>query len=165
MLDPEQTFVTNWLICLAVVGLVSLVSTALGVAGERLLSGRFQIFALEVTSKQRRSEQLRYARFVVLLATAATIWLHNGWIRFAEQDGAALAALTFGAQWVAFEIYYYGLHRALHSRPLYRFHAPHHDSRVTTAWTGQSLSVVEALGWIAGLVVPPTLIRDRKSVV
>ena len=157
MLDPQQGFFVNWLVCVAVVAAVSLVSTALGVAGERLMGERVKIFALEVAPEQRRAEQLRYARFVLLLATIAAIWLQAGWIRFADTDGVGPAALTFAAQWVAFEVYYYGLHRALHGRALYRFHAPHHDSRVTTAWTGQSLSVVESLGWIAGLVVPPTL--------
>lgn len=157
MIDPDGPFVTTWLGCLTAVTLVSLGATAFALAAERLLSRRARIFDVAVPSDQRRAERARYARFVVLLATIAAVWLHAGWIRFAGVDGPGLAVATFATQWVAFEVYYYGLHRALHTRALYRFHAPHHASRVTTAWTGQSLGVVEALGWIAGLVGPPTL--------
>ena len=157
MIDSDPPFVTTWLVCLGIVTLVSLASTAFGVVGERLMSSRSRIFDPPVPPGQVRAERARYARFVVLLATTAAVCLHQGWIRFAPDEGPALAALTFAAQWVAFEIYYYGLHRALHTRPLYRFHAPHHESRVTTAWTGQSLGLVEASGWMVGLVVPPML--------
>lgn len=162
-MDPDSGFGLLWLQCLLVVSGVSLVSTALGVLAERGFSTRTRIFDVPVPDGQLRFERRRYARFVVLLATAAAIWLWLGRVEFGD-DGVGDVALTFAVQWVLFEIYYYGLHRALHTRPLYRHHAPHHESRVTTAWTGQSLSVVESVGWIAGLLVLPTIMGFFMSV-
>ncbi|MDE0887374.1 MAG: sterol desaturase family protein [Myxococcota bacterium] len=144
------------LACLLVVGGVSLISTGLGAMAERAFSGSTQIWAVPLRDGQLRHERLSYLRFVVLAAASATAFLSLDWIEFGAV-GPAAAALTFAVQWTAFEIYYYGLHRALHSQALYRFHTHHHESHVTTAWTGQSLSVVEALGWIAGVLIPPAL--------
>ena len=149
--------IETWLGTFAVVTTASLLSSAFGVALEHLLAGRTRIWSVPVPPPQYRHEALAYVRFILLLTTCATPFLALGWIRFGAEGPAAIA-LTFAAIWTGFEIYYYCLHRALHSRALYRFHAYHHESRVTTAWTGQSLSVVESLGWIAGLLVIPALL-------
>lgn len=145
-----------WLGTFAVAGAVSLLSSAFGVFFERF-AARFRIFDEDVPAAQQRHERRAYLRFLLLLATCATPFLGLGWIRFGA-EGPLQIVLTFAAIWTAFEIYYYVLHRSLHTKPLYRFHAYHHESRVTTPWTGQSLSVVEALGWIAGLLVLPALL-------
>ncbi|MEM9175965.1 MAG: sterol desaturase family protein [Myxococcota bacterium] len=145
-----------WLGSLAFATVVALLSSGFAVLFERVATGS-RIFDVEVPREQLRHERRAYVRFLVLFATCATPFLALGWIRFGAEGPLAIA-LTFAAIWTGFEIYYYGLHRALHTKPLYRFHAYHHESRVTTAWTGQSLSVVEALGWIAGLLVIPALI-------
>jgi sterol desaturase/sphingolipid hydroxylase (fatty acid hydroxylase superfamily) len=146
-----------WFCTFGVVTAVSLLSTGFGVAFERLLAKRTRIWSLPVPRTQGRHEGLAYLRFNLLLATCALPFLSFGWIRFGAEGPAAIA-LTFMAIWTGFEVYYYILHRSLHSHLLYRFHAYHHESRVTTAWTGQSLSVVESLGWIAGLLVLPSLL-------
>jgi lathosterol oxidase len=146
-----------WVGIFAVVTVVSLLCSGFGVAFERVLAHRTRIWSLPIPRTQRRHEGLAYLRFNLLLATCALPFLALGWIRFGAQGPAAIG-LTFLAIWTAFEVYYYALHRALHSRLLYRFHAYHHESRVTTAWTGQSLSIVESLGWIAGLLVLPALL-------
>jgi len=146
-----------WLGALVVVTIASLLSSGFGVAFERLLADRTRIWSVPVPPAQYRHEALAYVRFILLLTTCATPFLAFGWIRFGA-EGPASIALTFAAIWTGFEVYYYGLHRSLHSRPLYRFHAYHHESRVTTSWTGQSLSVLESLGWIAGLLVIPALL-------
>lgn len=157
-MDPLDSYslVEVWLGTLVVASLVSLVSSGFAVFFERFAT-RFRIFDVDAPVDQLRHERRAYVRFLVLLATCATPFLGLGWIRFGA-EGPLSIALTFAAIWTGFEIYYYALHRALHTKPLYRFHAYHHESRVTTAWTGQSLSVVEALGWIAGLLVVPTLL-------
>jgi sterol desaturase/sphingolipid hydroxylase (fatty acid hydroxylase superfamily) len=157
MIDPASSLLVAWLQCLAVVAGVSLVSTGIGAGLERWPSGRRRVWAIEVSRAQRRAERRRYAAFVLVLASLATLWLRADLIRFGG-EGIAHAALSFGLVWVAFEVYYYGLHRLLHTRAFYRFHAAHHESRVTTAWSGQSLGLIEALGWMAGLLVLPALI-------
>ncbi len=158
MIDPAMPLWRIWLECLVVVGGVSLLCTGIGALMERWPAGRWRVWAIEVPAEQLRSERRRYAVFVVLLASLATPWLRAELIRFGGGDGVGDIALTFGLIWVAFEVYYYGLHRLLHKRPFYRFHAAHHESRVTTAWTGQSLGWVESLGWMAGLLILPALI-------
>lgn len=158
MPDPESlSFPALWLAVTAAVATTSLLSTAFGVVAEHVLRHRTRIWSVEVPPGQRRHEQWSYLRFVLLLSTCATVFLQQGWIRFGA-EGPLAVALTFAAIWTGFEVYYYGLHRALHTRALHRFHAHHHASHVTTAWTGQSLSVVEALGWIAGLLGIPALL-------
>ena len=145
-----------WLATFAFAGVVSLFSSGFAVFFERVATG-YKIFDVEIPAEQLRHERRAYLRFLLLLATCATPFLGLGWIRFGAEGPLAIAA-TFGAIWTGFEIYYYGLHRSLHTKPLYRFHVYHHESRVTTAWTGQSLSVLESLGWIAGLLVIPALL-------
>ncbi len=157
LIEPTASLLVAWLHCLTVVAGVSLLSTAIGAVLERWPSGRRRVWAIEVSPAQLRAERRRYAAFVLILASLATLWLRAGLIRFGG-EGIAHAALSFGLMWIGFQVYYYGLHRLLHTRVLYRFHAAHHASRVTTAWSGQSLGLVEALGWIAGLLVLPALI-------
>jgi len=145
-----------WLATFLFAAAVSLFSSGFAVFFERVAT-RFRIFDVEVPADQLRHERRAYLRFLLLLATCATPFLGLGWIRFGAEGPLAIA-WTFAAIWTGFEIYYYALHRGLHTKPLYRFHAYHHESRVTTGWTGQSLSFVEALGWIAGLLVIPALL-------
>ena len=78
-------------------------------------------------------------------------------VPFAEESLSG-AALTFFVCWAGFEVYYWGLHRAMHLRPLYRFHRYHHESRVTSPLTGYSMSTVESLGWLVGLIGVPLLL-------
>lgn len=61
---------------------------------------------------------------------------------------------TFTYLFFIFPIYYYGMHRAMHTPALVRFHREHHYSQVTTPLTGMSMGVVEMLGWNVGFVLP-----------
>jgi lathosterol oxidase len=157
-MQPNQvmSFAELWLWCFMIVSVTSLVSSGIGVALEWALGDSKRIWSVPLRENQLRNEKRSYLQFVLLLSTTAAAWLSIGAIEF-RGEGLLVDAMTFVLLWTAFEIYYYGLHRALHSRPLYRFHAHHHESHVTTAWSGQSLSPVEALGWIAGLLIPPAL--------
>ena len=139
--DPGS-LVTLWLQLFLIVSAASLVSTGLGMALEGVFRTRTQILSVAVRDGQLQQEIASYAVFILILTTCAALWLSTGWVVFGA-TGAGQAALTFAVLWTAFEIYYYGLHRALHSRVLYRFHAHHHESRVTTSWTGQSLGLVD----------------------
>ena len=150
------SFFDAWLHVGAIVAGVSLLSTALGLVLERGFGPGRKIWDIAIPDVQTPREKRAYAGFVVLLTTLATFALRADLVDFGPSGATAIAA-TFAVYWVLFEVYYYGLHRALHTRPLYRFHAYHHASHVTTPWSGQSLGVIEALGWIFGLLFPPVL--------
>lgn len=131
---------------------------ALGLAWERSAAGRRRrIFAMPVPPGQHRREALANLGFVALATAAFTAAIAGGLLR-AEASGVGPALATFFTCLLGFEAYYYALHRALHTRALVRFHRWHHASRVTTPLSGQSLGVVEALGWIGGLILFPALL-------
>lgn len=134
------------------------VLVALGFAWERSGPGRRRrIFAMPVPAGQRRREALANLGFVVLAAASFTAAVAGGLLR-ADAVGVGPALVTFFTCVLGFEVYYYMQHRALHTRALIRFHPWHHASRITTPLSGQSLGVVEALGWIFGLVLFPAIL-------
>ncbi len=138
--------------------LTSALFVGLGFAWERSRAGRARrIFALPLAEGQLRRELVANVGFVLLAAAAFAGSVAAGIVR-AEASGAAPALLTFFACLVGFEVYYYVQHRALHTRRLIRFHRWHHASRVTTPLSGQSLGLVEAIGWVGGLVLFPALL-------
>ncbi|MBB5207808.1 sterol desaturase family protein [Chiayiivirga flava] len=57
------------------------------------------------------------------------------------------------------ELHFYASHRALHTRPLRRFHVPHHRSLVTTPWSTYSFHPVEAL-LLGSVPLIPMLLHD-----
>lgn len=75
--------------------------------------------------------------------------------RFSREIHAEL--VTFFGCWWGIQAYSYGLHRALHLKALFRFHAWHHESRVTSPTSAFSLHPVEAFAWALGLVGFPLL--------
>ena len=136
----------------AFIGL-TIASSALGFAVERLLRAR-RIWDVPLDPGQYRFELVGNLKFLAVHIPLATLFLGEGWLRFGE--GSAL--LTFVGMYVGFQLYYYGLHRALHHRSLVRFHRWHHRSRVTTPLSGQSMGVVEALGYAVGYYALPALV-------
>lgn len=143
---------------LALIGL-NVVWSAAGEAIERSPFGRgHKVWDIELKPGQIRREIGANLRFDVLLGVFTAALLSSGAVRIAEPGEGFSAWITFGACWVSFEIYYWGLHRAMHWRPLYRFHRFHHDSRVTTPYTGFSMSAGEGLGWALGFALAPLLL-------
>jgi sterol desaturase/sphingolipid hydroxylase (fatty acid hydroxylase superfamily) len=143
-------------------GLFFAVTTAvlvgLGFAWERSAFGRRRrIFAMPVPAGQYRREALANLGFIALATASFTAAIAGGLLH-ADATGVVAAIVTFVVCFVGFEVYYYGQHRLLHTRALIRFHRWHHASRITTPLTGQSLGVVEALGWIGGLMLFPALL-------
>lgn len=73
---------------------------------------------------------------------------------FAQQQGWALVPLEL-SWWsgplmllvsvVLYDAWFYWVHRLLHSRPFYRFHALHHKSVAPTVWSNHHESFMEAL--------------------
>lgn len=134
------------LVLLAFFGGLTVVSTALGFALERALPRR-RIFAVPLFEGQHRFELLGNAVFLAITVTTLTAVSRADVIAFGPPS-LLRDALTFQAMLVGFQIYYWFLHRAMHTRALVRIHRWHHRSQVTTPLTGQSMSAGEALGWM-----------------
>jgi Delta7-sterol 5-desaturase len=139
----------------AFIGL-TVVSSAMGYALEHLMRAK-PIFAVPLDPGQTRFELIGNLKFLAVALPSFTFALHAKLIHFVE--GSAFATwLSFVAVYLGFQASYYVLHRGMHTRSLVRFHRWHHLSRVTTPLSGQSMSVVEALGWmVCYLLVPAAM--------
>ena len=131
---------------------LTLVGLAFGYALERWW--RRPIWSVPMPAGQRALELRGNVVFVAVCIGALALALHLGWARLGDETGARFA-LTFLALFIGFQIFYYALHRAMHTHALVRFHRHHHESRVTTPLSGQSTSLAEALGWQLGYVGLP----------
>lgn len=145
------------LLCGLGFGLVVAISTAAGFALEAALGSRRKIFDLPRAEGQLRWELIGNLRFIVMaaFAFAGLLWVVP--IATGPEDTFGRAALTFFVCWFFFEVYYWGLHRLMHHPLFFRFHRYHHDSKVTSPLTGYSMSAVESLGWLIGLIGVPLL--------
>jgi lathosterol oxidase len=158
LFDPAASARELLPLWLAFFALTTALFVALGFAWERSPRGRARrIFAIPLAPGQLRRELLANVGFIILAAAAFSLTAAAGLLQ-PRGDGALAALLTFSACFIGFEAFYYLQHRALHTRALIRFHRWHHASRVTTPLSGQSLGLVEALGWIAGLLLSPALL-------
>ena len=142
------------LVVLAFFGGLTLVSSAIGFLYEHLLRHR-RIWGLPLKPGQLAFEARSNVGFILVQAVAMTAALQSGLLRLT--DGGS-PWLTAGATHVVFQIYYFALHRAMHHPRIVRVHRHHHWSQVTTPLSGQSVSLVEALGWAAGYVGAPALL-------
>lgn len=144
-------------LCGGVLGGLIATATAVAFLLEARLGASRRIFDVPRAEGQLRWELIGTLRFWVMgaFSFAALLWV----VALAEgaEESAQSIALTFFVCWAGFEIYYWCLHRAMHLRPFYRFHRYHHESRVTTPLTGYSMSTVESMGWLVGLVGVPLL--------
>jgi lathosterol oxidase len=143
------------LLCGAVLGGLITVYTGTGFVLEAWLGDSKRIYDLPRGEGQLRRELIGTIRFLVMGAFGFGGLLYV--VPFAEESLSGVA-LTFFVCWAGFEVYYWGLHRAMHLRPFYRFHRYHHESRVTSPLTGYSMSTVESLGWLVGLIGVPLLL-------
>lgn len=146
-LAPLLARVTGFFLGLTVVGL------ALGFALERALPHR-RIWRDPLPPGQYRHEAIGNGVFLAVTITTFTAALALDLVRFGAPSWPR-HLITFGALFLGFQAYYYGLHRALHHPALVRFHRWHHASRITTPLSGQSTSLVEAVGWMGGYVGLP----------
>lgn len=141
-------------ILLASLIVVTATLVSLGFAIERGLSHR-QIFAITLRPGQRARELRNTVMFQLTAAFAFTGFIGADLMRWASGWTAGLT--TFFACWLGFEIYYYALHRAMHTRGLFQLHREHHESHVNTPLTAFSMSFPESLGWIFGYILVPLL--------
>lgn len=133
---------------------MTLVGSGYGFLIERVLPKR-RMFDVPLAKGQYRFELYGNLVFVAVAITAVTGVLSLGWVRFA--DGWVRGLGTFFALMFGFQFFYYFLHRAMHHKSLLRFHRWHHRSQVTTPLSAQSVSFVEACGWMLGYVGLPLL--------
>lgn len=132
----------------------TLFGLAIGFALEKWWPRRIWAESVAKSAHQHRLELRGNVTFVLTCIVTLTGALHFELARLGD-DSLARAALTFVALLVGFQAFYYVLHRALHTHALVRFHRHHHESRVTGPLSGQSTSLVEALGWMIGYAAMP----------
>lgn len=141
---------------LAILLTVTVSASLLGFAAERALPRR-RIFAVPLADGQIGLELVGNVVFVAITTLTVSAALHARVIRFGPASTGRSAA-TFAVMFVAFQAFYWFLHRAMHTKPLLFIHRWHHRSRVTTPLTGQSMSAGEALGWMVGYVGVPVVL-------
>lgn len=124
-------------------------TSALGLLGERLFAGR-RIWAVPLDPGQIRFELIGSLAYLGVQIVGFVAAIGLGWLRFGEASWFP----TFAALFVGFQVLYYGLHWAMHRRSWVRIHRWHHRSRVTTPFSGLSMSVPEAIGWWFCYVIP-----------
>ena len=151
----QLSFLQLVLACGAVLGGLMVIFAAAGFALERKFGKTRRVWAIPLADGQLRWELIGNVRFLLMGAFAFAALLQA--VPFAEESASSIA-ITFGFCWFGFEVYYWGLHRAMHLPLFYRFHRYHHDSRVTTPLTGYSMSTVESAGWLVGLTAVPFLL-------
>ena len=128
-------------------------SLAAGYGAQRFAhaQGR-KVFDVPLKRGQTRREILGTVLFIALWVPAIALSFWAGLFRFG--DGWLREILTFVGSMLAFQAYYWLIHRAMHWQPLFFTHKWHHDSLVTTPLTGFSMSPFEAVGWIVGFIAP-----------
>ena len=82
-----------------------------------------------------------------------------GWARVAEDPAWWRVLIECAVLMLWNELHFYVSHRLLHTRPLRRFHVPHHRSLVTTPWSTYSFHPVEAL-MLGSVPLIPMLLHD-----
>jgi lathosterol oxidase len=135
---------------------------AIGYALERLSPKR--IWSVPLDPGQTRHELIGNAVFLVVAIAACSA--ASFVVDFGDGDGERPieVAATFFGFFFAFQLWFYVMHRAVHTKPLVRFHRWHHVSRVTTPLSGQSVSIVEALLWMVGYAGIPLALSTLHPV-
>ena len=135
-------------------GLLTLLSTASGYLIERVYRDR-KVFDIALKPGQLRHEILGTVLWHLLWCPLFALALSSGVLRFGE--GIARELLTFFGCAVAFQLYYYFLHRGMHLKSMMFMHRWHHHSLVTTPMTGFSMHPLEGVGWVIGFLGPAML--------
>lgn len=134
--------------------IVNLASIGVWAVVEWVLQGSRRIYDVPLREGQLVRELLGNLLFVGIFAAGMTLVFAGGRIATAPLEPVGAAVTFFGAM-LSFDLYYYALHTALHTRALAPIHDWHHQSRVNTPWTALSLSPVESALWVVGLAIWP----------
>lgn len=147
------SFMETFIACTVLTAVLTLLGVASGYAAE-WAGGRAgpKIFAVPLKRGQLRTEILGTVLFHAVFVPPMAWALHAHWLVFS--DGWLAQLLPMPALWVTFQIYYYVYHRAAHHKRLFWVHRWHHESLVTTPWTGFSMHPIEAVAWVVGILGP-----------
>jgi sterol desaturase/sphingolipid hydroxylase (fatty acid hydroxylase superfamily) len=119
---------------LAFFGGMTIIALGIGFLAERLLPNK-KVFAVPLAKDQYRFEAIGNLAFLAVTTITFTSVLASGVVRFGEATTARTAA-TFFAMLAGFQVFYWTLHRVMHTRRLLVVHRWHHRSRVTTPLSG-----------------------------
>lgn len=109
---------------------------------------------IQRTRRAKRSDYVREVlsslRTVVVyafVALAILVWRETGAIKLSLQDAALWTVLwQFALMVIAHDAWFYWMHRAMHTKALFRAtHLHHHKSRTPTPWTAYSFTTIEAV--------------------
>ena len=108
-----------------------------------------QIQTRRATFADYKREFLSSMRTVLVfgVTTISTVlFVEAGWVSILHGEISwTLFALQVGAMIIAHDAYFYWLHRAMHTKQLFRlFHLHHHKSRTPTPWAAYSFATGEA---------------------
>jgi lathosterol oxidase len=131
------------------------VALGFGFVLERALPNK-RVFAVPLAKGQYRFEAIGNLVFLAVATITFTAVLRADVVHFGEPSTARGVA-TFGAMLVGFQVFYWTLHRAMHTRRLLAIHRWHHRSKVTTPLSGQSMHPIEASLWMLGYAGLPIL--------
>jgi len=155
----SRSFIELLLACLALCVSLTLIGLASGHALERISWARGRkVYDVPLKRRQRQREALGTVLFHLLFVPALAGALALGAIRFSEGWGPEIAG--FFVPWYVFQLGYYPMHRAMHSRALFWMHRWHHESLVTTPMSGLSMHPAEALGWIVLMLGPALVLTE-----
>lgn len=85
--------------------------------------------------------------------------LRLGWARLASDPTMLRIAAEIAALFVWNELHFYACHRLLHTRPMRRFHASHHQSHTPTPFSTYAFHPVEAM-LLGSVPLVPMLLHD-----
>lgn len=132
------------LVAIVCAGLIGIMAVLYGALNRAYPERRIQ--------KNRTNDHVREERRRAPLSVAIISLAFAGGL-FAQGQGWALTPLPITwwsvplmtlASVIAYDTWFYWIHRLLHWKPMYRFHALHHRSVAPTIWTHHYETVVEA---------------------
>ena len=123
---------------------------------EFALRSRARIYDVPLREGQIAREITGNLLFVAIFAAGMTLVFMQGRVPLAEFSWGG-AALSFFGPLVVFDVYYYAIHAAMHTKWGAPFHRWHHASRVNTPWSAFSMSPIEAVLWVIGVALWPML--------
>ncbi|MEO7241955.1 MAG: sterol desaturase family protein [Variovorax sp.] len=107
--------------------------------------------------------ELRQSAITILIYGVGVVipWamLHFGWARLAIDPPAWQIALELAVLFVWNDVHFWGWHRLLHTRRMFRFHRAHHRSVIPTPVAVYSFHPVEAL-MLGSVILVPMMLHD-----
>lgn len=137
---------------------LTLLGVAMGVAAER--TSRRRIWDVKLKRGQLQKEILGNAVFHASFVPAFVLAVGAGLLVLRDDVTWWSEVVTFLVCWGAFQHLYYPMHRAMHHPKLFFMHRWHHESLVTTPWSGLSMGPFEAVGWVVLMLGPAILLTQ-----